>query len=179
MAFRVSFSTRRAGQQILWRYSSRLIAGKVVALSSASDKFATQCVIAVVAARPMEGVIKSPPEVDLFFAQTEDIDPDPLKEWLMIEARSGYYEAHRHTMTALQKLSRERFVGQTPYSYDNSNSSLLQIPPEQPHLRSTNPTGSSTICQVQPSHEFPILRVQRCKRAIGIRHDEGLTAWSL
>ncbi|KAF7712362.1 Uncharacterized protein PECH_003473 [Penicillium ucsense] len=108
MAFRVCFSTKRAGQPILWRYSSRLLAGKVVALSPASDKFSTECVIAVVAARPMEGVVKTPTEVDLYFAQTEDISLDPLKEWIMIEARSGYYEAHRHTMTALQKLSRER-----------------------------------------------------------------------
>lgn len=31
-----------------------------------------------------------------------------LSSGIMIEARSGNYEAHRHTMTALQKLSRER-----------------------------------------------------------------------
>ena len=64
--------------------------------------------VAVVAARPLEGVTKTPPEVDLFFAHLEDMDFDPLKEWVMVESRSGYYEAHRHTMIALKKLSRER-----------------------------------------------------------------------
>lgn len=108
MAFRACFSTRRAVRRILWRYSSRLLAGKIVALSPANDMFSSKCVVAVVAARPLEGVNKNPPEVDLFFAQTEDMDFDPLKEWVMVESRSGYYEAHRHTMTALQKLSRER-----------------------------------------------------------------------
>lgn len=59
--------------------------------------------------RELENVTKNPPEVDIFFAQSEDFDFDPQQEWLMIEARSGYFEAHRHTMTALQKLSRERY----------------------------------------------------------------------
>lgn len=79
-----------------------------MALSSAQDAFATKCVVAVIAARPLENVTKNPPEVDIFFAQPEDVDFDPQEEWLMVEARSGYFEAHRHTMTALQKLSKER-----------------------------------------------------------------------
>jgi helicase required for RNAi-mediated heterochromatin assembly 1 len=108
MAFRVCFSTRRAGKKIIWKYSSRLLTGKIVALSPANDLFSSKCVVAVVAARPLEGVSKNPPEVDLFFAHPDDMDFDPLKQWVMIEARSGYYEAHRHTMTTLQKLSRER-----------------------------------------------------------------------
>lgn len=102
------FSTRRAGKKILWEYSNRLISGSVVALSPVQEKFAKKCVVAVVAARPLENVNKSPPEVDFFFAQPEDIDFDPQQEWLMVEARSGYFEAHRHSMTALQKLSKER-----------------------------------------------------------------------
>ncbi|OKO99852.1 Helicase required for RNAi-mediated heterochromatin assembly 1 [Penicillium subrubescens] len=109
MAFRVCFSTRRAGRKIIWKYSSRLLTGKIVALTPANDLFSSKYVVAVVAARPLEGVSKAPPEVDLFFAHPEDMDFDPLKQWVMIEACSGYYEAHRHTMTALQKLSSERF----------------------------------------------------------------------
>lgn len=108
MAFRVCFSTRRAGKRILWRYSPRLISGKIVALSPATDMFSSICVIAVVAARPLEGVSKNPPEVDLFFAHAENMDCDPLKEWVMVESRSGYYEAHRHTMTALKKAVEGR-----------------------------------------------------------------------
>lgn len=82
--------------------------GSLVALSPAKDCFKTQCVVAVIAARPLENVKKLPPEVDIFFAQPEEAEFDPHKEWIMIEARHGYYEASRHTMTALQKLSRER-----------------------------------------------------------------------
>ena len=108
MAFRACFSTRRASKRILWRYSPRLITGNIVALSPANDMFSSKCVVAVVAARPLESVSKNPPEVDLFFDHREDVDFDPLKEWIMVESRLGYYEAHRHTMTALQKLSRER-----------------------------------------------------------------------
>lgn len=109
LAVRIRFSTRRAGKKILWEYSNRLISSTIVALSPVSDAFATKCVVAVVAARSLENVTKNPPEVDIFFAQPEGFDFDPQQEWLMVEARSGYFEAQRHTMTALQKLSRERY----------------------------------------------------------------------
>ncbi|KAJ5573691.1 uncharacterized protein N7459_008118 [Penicillium hispanicum] len=109
MAFRLRFSTRRAGKKILWKYSSRLIAGTLVALSPVQDSFSSQCVVAVVAARPLENVTKTPPEVDIFFDRPEDREFDPQKEWIMVEARSGYYESCRHTLTALQKLSKESF----------------------------------------------------------------------
>lgn len=109
LAVRIRFSTGRAGKKILWEYSNRLISSTIVALSPVSDAFATKCVVAVVAARALENVTKNPPEVDIFFAQPEVFDFDPQQEWLMVEARSGYFEAQRHTMTALQKLSRERY----------------------------------------------------------------------
>ncbi|GFF45258.1 helicase required for RNAi-mediated heterochromatin assembly 1 [Aspergillus lentulus] len=109
IAFRIRFSTNRSGKKIVWEYSKRLIAGSIVALSPASDSFRSKCVIAVVAARPLEGVKQEPPEVDIFFAQPEDANFDPHEEWIMVEARTGYYEAMRHTMTALQRLNRERF----------------------------------------------------------------------
>ncbi|KAK9642316.1 hypothetical protein HCH54_007750 [Aspergillus fumigatus] len=109
IAFRIRFSTNRSGEKIVWEYSKRLIAGSVVALSPASDAFRSKCVIAVVAARPLEGVKQEPPEVDIFFAQPGNANFDPHQEWIMVEARTGYYEAIRHTMTALQRLNRERF----------------------------------------------------------------------
>ncbi|KAL4954088.1 P-loop containing nucleoside triphosphate hydrolase protein [Aspergillus filifer] len=109
LAFRLRFSTNRAGRNIAWEYSKRLVAGSVVALSPADDAFKSKCVIAVIAARPLDGVKLCPPEVDIFFANPADADFDPQLEWIMVEAKQGYYEALRHTMTALQKLDQEKF----------------------------------------------------------------------
>ncbi|KAL4821178.1 P-loop containing nucleoside triphosphate hydrolase protein [Aspergillus spinulosporus] len=109
LAFKVQFSTNRAGRNIVWDHSKRLVSGSVVALSPADDAFRTKCVIAVIAARPLDGVKRLPPEVDIFFANPSDADFDPQLEWIMVEAKQGYYEASRHVMTALQKLSHERF----------------------------------------------------------------------
>lgn len=92
----------------MWDYSKRLISGSIVALSPAEDCFKCKCVIAVVAARPLDGVKKQPPEIDIFFARAEDAEFDPHKEWIMVECRNGYYEASRHTMTAMQKMANER-----------------------------------------------------------------------
>lgn len=108
LAFRIQFSTNRAGRNIAWEYSKRLVSGSVVALSPADDAFRIKCVIAVVAARPLDGVKLLPPEVDIFFADPSDADFDPQLEWIMVEAKQGYYEASRHVMAALQKLSHER-----------------------------------------------------------------------
>jgi hypothetical protein len=94
----------------VWEYSKRLVSGSIVALSPASDCFQSKCVVAVVAARPLEGVKQQPPEIDVFFARAEDADFNPQQEWVIVEAKSGYYEANRHTMTALQKMARERSV---------------------------------------------------------------------
>ncbi|KAH8701780.1 putative DEAD box helicase [Talaromyces proteolyticus] len=106
---KVSFSTARAQKNIVWDYSSRLIAGSMVALSPAKDCFKTQCVIAVVAARPVEQVKQLPHQVDLFFANPDDAQFDTQKEWIMVQPRSGYLESVRHTMRALQLMNEERF----------------------------------------------------------------------
>ncbi|KAJ5378802.1 ATP binding protein [Penicillium cosmopolitanum] len=91
IAFRVQFSTRRAGKRIHWKYSSRLITGNIVALSPVKDSFFNKV------------------HCGCCCGETEDIKFDPQQEWIMVQARSGYYEAHRHTMKALQKLSQEQF----------------------------------------------------------------------
>ncbi|KAL4896040.1 P-loop containing nucleoside triphosphate hydrolase protein [Aspergillus ambiguus] len=109
LGFRVQFSTQRSRKRIIWEYTKRLISGTIVALSPADDAFQAECVIAIVAARPLEQVQLQPPQIDIYFAQPEDVDFDPHKEWIMVEARTGYYEASRHTMTALQKMRRETF----------------------------------------------------------------------
>jgi helicase required for RNAi-mediated heterochromatin assembly 1 len=64
--------------------------------------------VAIVASRILDNVLKDPPEVDIYLPSYTDLDLDPQQEWIMVEARAGYYEASRHTMTALQKLYTER-----------------------------------------------------------------------
>ncbi|KXG49704.1 uncharacterized protein PGRI_056720 [Penicillium griseofulvum] len=108
-ALHIQFSTRRAGKNIAWSYSNRLNPGTLIALSPKENAFSSKCVVAVVACRLLEGVEKDPPEVDIFLASPNDIDFDPQQEWIMVEARAGYFEANRHTLTALQKLSKESF----------------------------------------------------------------------
>ncbi|KAL2849230.1 P-loop containing nucleoside triphosphate hydrolase protein [Aspergillus pseudoustus] len=109
LGFQIQFSTSRAGRNIAWEYSKRLVSGSIVALSPAEDAFQTKCVIAIVAARPLDGVKAQPPVVDIFFADPADADFDPQLEWIMVQSKEGYYESARHTMTALQKMSRESF----------------------------------------------------------------------
>ncbi|KAK5402956.1 hypothetical protein LTR06_010382 [Exophiala xenobiotica] len=111
LAARIQFSTRRAGKRISWQTSKRLVSGSIVVLIRAKDKLADLkgLVVAVVAARPLAGVLAEPPEIDLYFSNPEAIQIDPQEEWIMIEAKQGYYEAYRHTLRALQKLSQESF----------------------------------------------------------------------
>ena len=80
-----------------------------MALTPADDMFQHTCKIAVIAARPLEGLRCDPPMIDLYFGKAEEIEIDPQQEWLMVEARSAYYESYRHTLCALQKLAYERF----------------------------------------------------------------------
>ncbi|KAF3479697.1 helicase required for RNAi-mediated heterochromatin assembly 1 [Arthroderma uncinatum] len=109
IAVRVQFSTVRAGKKIVWEYSKRLMTGNIVALSPANDAFQTKCIVATIAARPLDGLKASPPEIDLFFARPEDAEFDYQQAWVMVEGRVGYFEAARHTLSALQKLTSESF----------------------------------------------------------------------
>ena len=109
MAARIQFSTARSGRRILWQASKRLVSGTLVALSPVDDHFETKTVIALVAARSLQGVQCNPPEIDIFFSRPEDTQVDPQQEWTMVEAKTGYYEAYRHTLRAVQKLSQEGF----------------------------------------------------------------------
>jgi helicase required for RNAi-mediated heterochromatin assembly 1 len=109
IAARIRFSTRRAQRRILWSGSKRLVSGGLVALTPAEDMFQKECILAIVAARPLSGVQSNPPEIDLFFPRPSDMQIDPQKQFVMVEARSGYYEAYRHTLQALQKMSSESF----------------------------------------------------------------------
>jgi helicase required for RNAi-mediated heterochromatin assembly 1 len=109
IALRVEFSTRRAGVQIRWEQSERLRTGTMVALTPSHDMFRTTCLVAVVAARPLVNLSMNPPRVDIFLRSHADIEIDPQKEWVMVEAKGGYFEAYRYTLLALQRMYRERW----------------------------------------------------------------------
>ncbi|CAG8245566.1 unnamed protein product [Penicillium olsonii] len=109
LAIRVCFSARRAGKNIFWATSDRLRPGTLVALSPVADDFMTKCVVGVVACKLLKKIEKDPKEVVILLASFDDVDLDTQKEWTMVEARTGYFEATRNTMTALQKLSTEKF----------------------------------------------------------------------
>ena len=109
VAARIKFSTARAGKKIPWRFSKRLLAGTLVALTPAKDNFQSKCIVATVAARPFAGVEDTPCQIDIYFSNPEEIEIDPQKEFTMVEAKTGYFEAARHTLRALQKLSSERY----------------------------------------------------------------------
>lgn len=68
----------------------------------------TKCVVGVVACKLLKKIEKDPKEVVILLASFDDVDLDTQKEWTMVEARTGYFEATRNTMTALQKLSTEK-----------------------------------------------------------------------
>ncbi|KAF2858937.1 P-loop containing nucleoside triphosphate hydrolase protein [Piedraia hortae CBS 480.64] len=109
IALRVTFSIRRVGKQILWEQSKRLTTGSLVVLTPANDMFKTTAIVATVAARPLTGVQSNPPEVDLFIANDDELEIDPAKEFVMVEERSSFFEADRHTLLALQSMMREPF----------------------------------------------------------------------
>ena len=107
-AVRVEFSFERAGKRIRWEQSSRLKQGTIVAITPKKDCFRTVCKVAVVAARPVTGLQQNPPQIDLFWASPEDAEFDPLEPFIMVEARTGYFEFNRHMLVAMQKLMTER-----------------------------------------------------------------------
>lgn len=102
------FSTFRAGVKIDWNTSKRLKAGSLIALSPASDKFKKFIVIAVVAARPVFLLTQGIPMIDIFFPRAEETIFDPVEEYVMIEETSSFFEAQRHNMLALQRMSKEK-----------------------------------------------------------------------
>lgn len=84
----MEFSYERAGKQIRWDQSKRLLQGSIVALSPMSDMFQKQCKVAVVAARPIEGGLdQNPPTIDLFLGEIDDAFINPVeREYLWLVA---------------------------------------------------------------------------------------------
>ncbi|KAK1726143.1 P-loop containing nucleoside triphosphate hydrolase protein [Colletotrichum acutatum] len=119
---RVTFSAVRARQLINWPASQRVVPGTIVALSPASDHFRTQCIVAVVTGRydELAGNSTAPPPLDLEFSDPSitagfmELD----QEYVMVEARSNYFEAVRHVLEGLKQTAEDDspfdkyFVGQ-------------------------------------------------------------------
>ena len=76
-------------------------------MTTTNDMFKTICTIAVVAGRPLSGLQQDKPAIDIFFQSASCIEIDPGVEWYMVEARSAYFEAYRHTLCGLQKMAGE------------------------------------------------------------------------
>lgn len=110
-------------------------------MSPVDDCFRTECFPVIVAARPLSGVTASPPEVDIFFGSRKDIQIDPQKKFIMVEAKSGYFEASRHILRAIQKLSTEIF----PLS-DSICKLTTKIPP--PSYLEKNPERSLSAAYI-------------------------------
>lgn len=62
--------------------------------------------VATVAQRPYkDGLDQKPPLVDIIWANPLDAVVDPELELIMVESRSGYFEAIRHTLVGLQNAA--------------------------------------------------------------------------
>lgn len=82
----------------MWEQSKRLRTGSLVALTPAHAPFKQVVRMGIVAARPLMGLLKDPPEIDIFFTDSEQIEVDPQMEFLLVESRSGFFEGSRHVL---------------------------------------------------------------------------------
>ncbi|RKF60267.1 Helicase required for RNAi-mediated heterochromatin assembly 1 [Erysiphe neolycopersici] len=151
-ACRVEFCVDRSEKRVRWEQSRRLLQGSIVALSNFNNLFKTDCRIAVVAGRSIEGGLdQSPPTIDLFFGDNEKIELDPHEKYVMLEAREGYFEASRHMLIAMQKLVTEKFPLQNEIVFLDHSVKAPQYLLEQPCLNITWLGNSSTSSAVKPS----------------------------
>ncbi|KAI0542816.1 P-loop containing nucleoside triphosphate hydrolase protein [Xylaria digitata] len=103
---RIQFSTERAGKKIRWTQTRRLTTGSLVAISTAKDSFRTICMPAIIADHTIQGGLDQiPPTIQIFWANLDDAILDPTEELVMLETRSGYFEAVRHCMVGLQHVA--------------------------------------------------------------------------
>ncbi|KAH9235327.1 hypothetical protein K456DRAFT_1891974 [Colletotrichum gloeosporioides 23] len=108
---RVTFSAVRTRQLVNWSASERLVPGTVVALSPVPDNFEKGCIVAVVTGRYDEAIDspETPPPLDLEIRDPEVAASimEPDQEYVMIEARSNYFEAVRYVMEGLKQAAKE------------------------------------------------------------------------
>ncbi|KHJ31864.1 putative atp binding [Erysiphe necator] len=159
-ACRVEFCVDRSEKRVRWEQSRRLLQGSIVALSNSNDLFKTDCKVAIVAGRAIEGGLdQSPPTIDLFFGDSEKIEIDPHEKYVMLEARDGYFEASRHMLTAMQKLATEKFALQNHIVFLDQNVKAPQYLIDQPYLdltwlkdyssKSTGKTSQNRTCDLK------------------------------
>lgn len=104
---KISFDLSRIGKRIKWDQSSRLVPGSLVVLVPFEDKEykVDNLVVATVAARPLLEVEQC--KIDIFFARPDELEIDTSKRWVMLEERTGFFEAERYTLQALQRMVHE------------------------------------------------------------------------
>ncbi|KAK8099015.1 helicase-like protein [Apiospora kogelbergensis] len=127
---RVTFSTERAGKKIRWTNTRRLTPGTIVALSAVLDNFETQCKVASIVERFMDGpnVI-----VHLKWASVDDAVFDPMEQLVMLESRHGFFEAVRYSLVALQNVA----MTESPLTKYIVSGSLVDA---SPHYVQEHPT---------------------------------------
>ncbi|PTB70222.1 hypothetical protein BBK36DRAFT_1173567 [Trichoderma citrinoviride] len=155
--------------------SDRLTPGTLVALSPSWDYFRSKCIVATIATRSFNGravpVVEDgdnpwhPPRVELFFANTSETLIDPIEEFVMLEAKVGYFENVRHTMLGLQHAAMYQL------SAAATGSSTICVDDDECRLaRAINPAGD-TIVVPQAADRFD----QSQKEAFDIMSTQALS----
>lgn len=140
---KIIFSLNRVGKNIVWRQSKRLITGSLVVLVPMDN--AKDIKVATVAARSIEGLERNPPELYLYFAKAKDIEIDSKREFIMLEERTGYFEAERHTLLALQKMAREKY--ETTSCYSEITGDQNQVIIRSPRRRLAHKGGLTSLSE--------------------------------
>ncbi|KAF1970981.1 P-loop containing nucleoside triphosphate hydrolase protein [Bimuria novae-zelandiae CBS 107.79] len=151
LSAKMAFSLSRVKKLVRWKQSKRLITGTLVALSPADDAFHdhSKVLLATVGARPLSALeSNNPPEIDLFFVHPEEYDWDPTRKWIMVESRSSFFEASRHTLLALQHMMREPF----PLSEHIVKAQKDVGPPE--YVRLNPETDLSSLVSIDEAEGF-------------------------
>ncbi|KAK6504315.1 hypothetical protein TWF506_002518 [Arthrobotrys conoides] len=157
ICIKMSFSTNRARKRICWENSKRLCPGTLVALTT--DDFNTVARVATVAARPMSGLEGDLPYgtvVDLLL-HPDELELDPTKNWIMVESRSGYFEAFKHTLRALQRMD-VNFPLSKILTLQETTVGIPQFLKEKPEVNLApcfNDHDSSTLQNVNILQNFP------------------------
>lgn len=99
-----------------------------MALSPYKDNFKTTCKVAVIAALALADVERDPPQVDIYWSCPEEAEFDPTVRYVMIESKSGYFEATRHMLVAFQKSGSERYVATKQYCFHSIYGQALYDP---------------------------------------------------
>ena len=107
-------------------------------LTPAADMFNSKAIVATVAARQLATLNQNPPEIDLFIARAEDVEIDSAMKFVMVEERSAYFEASKHTLLALQKMAEQPFPLAEHLVQVQSNVAAPAYVEKAPHMDMTS-----------------------------------------